>query len=859
MKLKFKLFSIIVILCILIGSGIVLASNGQSDVNGDNSINDFYADLVNAKGTFNMTKDYKFQGNDSGQVMGGGNLTINGNGHKIDGSNNLSGISIDNSGKHGKIVINNLTLTNIEGLVIYSESCELVLNDIVIMDDSNGSEIEGLVSIFESDNVILNNCTFKSNSNSSAVSIMSSNVTVKNSIFLGSGDAYSAIVQDRGSLKIDNCSFRDCHSDYGGALNFKGDYLSIKNSNFSNSYASITGGAIVGKYFPRDIDDKPVSSDAMLIENCIFSKVSSSSNGGAIYMDLDSGSKNIPQRLNVVNCSFNECSSKFGGAIVNLGGALNIENSRFADNAAKSTGGAIYTSWTNLNVTNSTLSNNAAKSNASAIYLDNGTFTVNNSNLSGNKVVYANGGNFIGQLFNNISNGNVIYANDAENHFINSTFDNGGVIYGNFIRDSEIKNVSSTDLLSLNNTDYIVSVENKAIKLNLKNNTANIDKLPSTYDSRDFGWASPLKFQGDNLACWAFATAGALECSLLKSTGVLYNLSENNIQDIQLRYNPIGDTRNNVTGFAYSGLGYALSWNGPVMAQDDPYDERGMISEVSHTNNRIHLQDAKIIFPEENDTVNSIKHAIMEYGAVTIQFAVGDFKYNYQDTAEQPTHFVSLIGWNDSIPAKDFKDMDDNKSPSKPGGWIIKDSEGSEVGDKGYDYLSYYDKSFLANDYYAIVPQAAAVAYIFENTEDYHVNYQTDLTGLAGFDGNFTYYSNEFTSKYNESIGAVGTYFNDSGIEYSFDVYVNGKLAHSQNGTSEFAGFKTIVLDKYVPIKTGDKFKVVFKNNAVPYQAFSRQHYIPGMSFVSDDGQSWKDISLENKTVCLKVYTINQN
>ena len=91
------------------------------------------------------------------------------------------------------------------------------------------------------------------------------------------------------------------------------------------------------------------------------------------------------------------------------------------------------------------------------------------------------------------------------------------------------------------------------------------------------------------------------------------------------------------------------------------------------------------------------------------------------------------------------------------------------------------------------------------------------------------------------------------------EVQVNGNLMHSQNGTSEFAGFKTIVLDKYVPIKTGDKFKVVFKNNAVPYQAFSRQRYVPGMSLVSDDGQSWNDISLENKTVCLKAYTINQN
>ena len=51
----------------------------------------------------------------------------------------------------------------------------------------------------------------------------------------------------------------------------------------------------------------------------------------------------------------------------------------------------------------------------------------------------------------------------------------------------------------------------------------------------------------------------------------------------------------------------------------------------------------------------------------------------------------------------------------------------------------------------------------------------------------------------------------------------------------------------------------MFKNNSVPYQAFSRQHYMPGMSFVSEDGTSWSDITLKNKTVCLKVYTVKDN
>ena len=95
------------------------------------------------------------------------------------------------------------------------------------------------------------------------------------------------------------------------------------------------------------------------------------------------------------------------------------------------------------------------------------------------------------------------------------------------------------------------------------------------------------------------------------------------------------------------------------------------------------------------------------------------------------------------------------------------------------------------------------------------MNYQTDLTGLVGFDGNYTFYSNEFTSKYSELIGAVGTYFNESGITYSFDIYVNGVKKYSQSGVSEFAGFRTIILNNYVHVNAGDVFKVVFKNNAL--------------------------------------------
>ena len=106
-------------------------------------------------------------------------------------------------------------------------------------------------------------------------------------------------------------------------------------------------------------------------------------------------------------------------------------------------------------------------------------------------------------------------------------------------------------------------------------------------------------------------------------------------------------------------------------------------------------------------------------------------------------------------------------------------------------------------------------------------------------------------------IAAVGTYFNDTGVDYEFKIYVNDVLKLTQNGISEFAGFRTIKLNKMVPIQEYDTFKVVFKSNNVPYQEKSRQHLLEEMSYVSSDANTWIDFSKENRTVCLKAYTLD--
>lgn len=417
----------------------------------------------------------------------------------------------------------------------------------------------------------------------------------------------------------------------------------------------------------------------MVIDVCEFVNVSSVHNGGAIYFDLDSGSQGYKKTLHISNSNFTDCSSDYGGIIADQGGILNISNSNFLNSKADSLGGAIYSSWANLIINNSNLINNSAGSNAGAIYFDYGKLVIDKSNVINNTVTTLSSGKE-----------SVIYANDVVVNISKSTFKNGGVaIYSNFANnDSIIKDIISTDLFLMNNTDYIVSVENSGIKINLTNNSIVVDKLPVRFDLRDWGWVSPIKYQGDNMACWAFAAAGALECALLKQTGILYNISEDNIQNIQLKYYSEGDTRNKDTGFAFSGLGHSLSWYGVVTAQDDPYDEMGMFSSVAQTENRIHLQDAMIIFGGRNDTMELVKQAVLKYGAVSIQYNMEPFYYNktnYTDVEIQPNHFVTLIGWDDNYSRENFKGSNaiiGDALPKGDGAWLIKDSENENLSEK---------------------------------------------------------------------------------------------------------------------------------------------------------------------------------
>jgi predicted outer membrane repeat protein len=402
------------------------------------------------------------------------------------------------------------------------------------------------------------------------------------------------------------------------------------------------------------------SNSRVYLDNCTFSNNHATS-GGAININRGS--------LEIVDSLFmNNYAERYGGAIY-LREANFIGKNVALINSTSIMGGAVTSVYTNLNLANVTSRNNHARYSGGAIYALFGSLSINNS-------IFIN---------NSAKDGGALFV-DEVNDFIpfnNSFTDNSavsiaGAVYSAISRNLNHGSVLNESLMNLffNNT---ASLENdvyecEAINLNY-NSSQNYmiirsgpeydSDLPARYDLRQYYLVTPVKDQGSNGNCWAFASLASLESCILKATGAAYDLSEENMKDLMAKFSSYGwqmDT--NTGGYDRMGHAYLTSWLGPVNETQDRYIIGEVLSPV--LNSIFHVQN--ILFLERTSYTDNdeIKRAIMSYGAVSTsihwyQSSDGADVYRngkniYWNRFDKgANHAVAIVGWDDNYSKKQLQ------------------------------------------------------------------------------------------------------------------------------------------------------------------------------------------------------------
>ena len=606
------------------------------------------------------------------------------------------------------------------------------------------------------------------------------------------------------------------------ALNFN-----IENITFNNLQIILKGDSLLNASNINFCNSTALETDK-----------SGTSCGGAIY----SLERNNTIILN--ECNFYNNYALYGGAIFTAFADLKVTNCQFINNTAKYYGGAIYQIYGNMSLSHSNFSLNRANDGGAVYIFSKDGFSIENNVFKFNSANSSAGAVYSFYNKNYTIAGNIFENNTAEKY---------------------------DDLYE--KSDLIVFSDNYTLyRINLTD--GNLD-IPDYYNLSDYGFVSTVKNQGNDGNCWAFAVIASLESAMIKASNLdipvedlinLIDLSEENMKNLAAIYSPFGwNMETNSGGRDDMGIGYLLSWLGPIKDADDVYGDHSILSPV--LTSIMHVQNV-IYLKRDNYTANDmIKRAIMDYGAVFISLGmhtghnqnIGYYVYNNDNSS--CNHAVAIVGWDD--------DIDIPNAPGK-GAWIVKNSWGETWNGNGYFYLSYYDVS-------SIMPgdNEGGFAFVLNDSIRYDKNYQYDLAKTDYFFNttDTVWYKNIFTATDNEYLSAVSTYF-EKPTNWELSVYVNDVLKSSKSGFSN-PGYWTIDLYEHVPLSVGDIFEIAFKINVtgdtgVPISesiSLNNEFYREGISFISYDGENWRDLydlewmdypghTYKSQVACIKAFTV---
>lgn len=390
--------------------------------------------------------------------------------------------------------------------------------------------------------------------------------------------------------------------------------------------------------------------------------------------------------------------------------------------------------------------------------------------------------------------------------------------------------------------------------------------LPARYDAREAGRTAPVEDQKDLGTCWAFSSLTALENALLPQ-------EEWDFSEDHMSHNPHFILGQENGGEYTMSMAYLLSWQGPVTEKQDPYGD-GISPEGLEPVK--HVQEVRVL--PENDR-EMIKRAVLACGGVqsslytTLQNGRSESEHYNPETgaycypqSRAPNHDVVIVGWDDDFPAGAFRTEAEGN-----GAFLCENSWGTEFGDGGFFYVSYYDANLGKTN----------IAYTcIEEPDNYDFLYQGDLCGWIGqlgYGEEAAWAANVYTAGQAEEVAAAGFYAIDENTDYQ--VYVVRHVPEDPAGVLQQrgeplaagrlrqAGYYTIPFAEAVPVDAGERFAVVIRLKtpgavhpiAVEYDAGDGKCQIDlsdGEGYISFEGLRWENVEEKQScNICLKAYT----
>ena len=435
--------------------------------------------------------------------------------------------------------------------------------------------------------------------------------------------------------------------------------------------------------------------------------------------------------------------------------------------------------------------------------------------------------------------------------------------------------------------------------------------FPTVYDLRNVGgvnYVTPVRNQNPYGTCWTFGALGSLESNTLMASG---GNGAPDYSEWHMAYFGYIDQSSALPGFEnyttadlpgifneggldWKAVALLARWTGAVAESVVPYN--GSYPTGNEANQRILTHAYYLPSPVQGYSpisTQDLKYAIMNYGAVSIGMYASDNmagningpEWNpstaayYYTGSSSSNHAVTAVGWDDNYSASNFNSL---QQPPGNGAWIVKNSWGTNWGNNGYLYISYYDTGIEGN-----------IAFVGADPSTYSYVYQYDPLGWVnsyGYGSSTAYFANVFTAGTGKSLSAtsernataetlkaVSFYAVSSNSTYEIRIYTGvtggpatGTLVYTTGDTLTAPGYHTVTLGEQIPLTGGSKFAVTVKlttpgyNFPIPLEArvtgySDKAKANAGESYVSSNGTAWTDLTTTtgnaNNNVALKAFT----